>query len=276
MQAVEGDVQSAAKVAAVLSAFTLGQSEMRVGDLAEAVGLSQSAASRLLSSMAAEGLLARSDSGMYRLGPQILVLGGAALNSSQVFRVARQIAQDLASETGLGVNLAVRLGPSIQYLTNFEGQLAPRSYSHLGMLNPLHATGLGKSLLAGLTDDQIKEILDGRLVRYTEHTITNMSDLLKVVAEVRRRGYSKEIEELALSRGCVAAPIRDLTGSVIAAISISGPLSAVALDAREVTLAQMVVEAADHISVGLGYRPAFARADMAASDDLRDDQMVPL
>lgn len=269
-------MQSASKLAAVLRAFTVGQSEMRVGDLAEACGLSQSAASRLLSSMAAEGLLARSDSGMYRLGPQILVLGGAALNSSKVFRAARQIAQDLASETGLGVNLAVRHGSRIQYLANFEGRLAPRSSSHLGMLNPLHATGLGKSLLAGLADDQIKEILDGRLVRYTEHTITSMSDLLKVVAEVRRRGYSKEIEELALSRGCVAAPIRDLTGSVVAAMSMSGPLSAVALAAREGTLAQMVMEAADHVSVGLGYRPAIASADVAASDDLKDGQMVPL
>jgi DNA-binding IclR family transcriptional regulator len=135
-----------------------------------------------------------------------------------------------------------------------DGPRAPRMYTLLGRRNPLHATGMGKVLIAHLTEVAVDELLgDKPLPSYTQRTITDRA-LLKVELEkVRMLGYATEKEELALGRCCVAAPIRDRSGAVVAAISVSGPLSEVNLDERQDHLARIVIEGADHISTRLGY-----------------------
>jgi DNA-binding IclR family transcriptional regulator len=175
-------------------------------------------------------------------------------NNHLVHREARQIAQNLASELGLGANVAVRRDDALFYLLNFEGRHAPRAFVLAGQRNPLHATGLGKSLLTGLTAAQRRELLaEDRLVSYTHRTVTSHALLDAEVDRTVARGYGTEVEELALGRACVAAPIRNGAGSVVAALSVSGPLSAIDLQNREADLASVVIEAADSISIGLGY-----------------------
>jgi DNA-binding IclR family transcriptional regulator len=119
----------------------------------------------------------------------------------------------------------------------------------LGQTNPLHATGLGKCLLLGCDP---REVL-GDLVAFTARTVTSLSALEAELDEARARGYAMEVEELALGRACVAAPIRDRDGAVVAAISVSGSLSALDLGNRRDELAQVVIEAADTVSTALGY-----------------------
>jgi DNA-binding IclR family transcriptional regulator len=191
-------------------------------------------------------------SSLYRLGPALLTLAGVAINQHPVHREARQPAQNLAGSLGLGVNVAVRLGSSLFYLCNFEGRLAPKSFTLMGQRNPLHATGIGKCLLLALTPAQRRDLLPD-LHRYTPRTICDHDDLDAALAEAAHRGYATEVEELALGRSCVAAPILDQSGSIAAALSISGPLSALGLTDGDPELASTVIEVADSISVGLGY-----------------------
>jgi DNA-binding IclR family transcriptional regulator len=255
MAADAGSNQSVERALTVLRVFTTGRAELRVSDVAKLADLGLSTASRLLATLEAAGFVDRDPvSGLYRLGLDMVSLGGAVLNSHPVHREARQTAQNLAAELGLGVNVAVRRDASLFYLLNFEGRQAPRAFVLAGQRNPLHATGLGKSLLTGLSATERRALLpDDRLVSYTPHTVTTHAQLDAEVEKTIARGYGSELEELALGRACVAAPIRDGSGNVVAALSVSGPLSAIDLQRREVELSRVVIEAADSVSIGLGY-----------------------
>jgi DNA-binding IclR family transcriptional regulator len=250
-----GSNQSVERALSVLRVFTTGRAELRVSDVAKLAELGLSTASRLLTTLEAAGFVDRDPvSGLYRLGLDTVSLGGAVLNAHPVHREARQIAQNLAAELGLGVNVAVRRDASLFYLLNFEGRQAPRSFVLSGQRNPLHATGLGKSLLTGLGPAERRALLpDAALAAYTPRTITTHQALDAELERTIARGYGSELEELALGRACVAAPIREAAGDVVAALSVSGPLSAIDLGRREGELSRAVIEAADSISIGLGY-----------------------
>jgi DNA-binding IclR family transcriptional regulator len=247
----ESNNQSVEKAATVLAAFVPGGS-LRVADVAKRAGLSQSTASRMLATLETVGFVERDEVGLYRLGPALITLAGAAVNHHPVHRAARQPAQNLAAALGLGANVAVRRGDSLFYLCNFEGPLAPKSFVLMGQHNPLHATAMGKCLLFGLDAEQRRELLP-ELARFTERTITDHKELDAAVDRARTHGYCTEVEELALGRACIAAPILDHAGQVVAALSLSGPLSALDLAGRESTLADTLVETADAVSVSLGY-----------------------
>ncbi|HVV14688.1 IclR family transcriptional regulator [Amycolatopsis sp.] len=250
-----GGNQSVERASAVLNAFTLGRPALRVSDVAAQVGLGISTTSRLLATLESVDLVRRDPvSQLYELGPAVLTMAGIALNNDPIYRQSRPVAQRLAWELGLGANVSVRRGAELFYLLNVEGQLAQKSFSLMGQRNPLHATGMGKCLLLGLTGPQRAELLGPEpLHGFTSHTITTLEALETDLAESAGRGYAKEVEELALGRACVAAPVRDQTGEVVAAISVSGALSAIALHEREEELGRMIVEAADTVSIGLGY-----------------------
>ncbi|MBM7791055.1 IclR family transcriptional regulator [Tenggerimyces flavus] len=249
--------QSVERGAAVLRAFLeagSGRTELRVSDVARAIGLGQSTTSRLLATLESVEFVERDPvSQLYRLGPALITFGSAALNQHPVHRESRQVAQNLAAELGLGANVAIRRGASLFYLCNFEGRRAPKSFVQAGRKNPLHATGLGKCLLLGSTLDQRKELLGPELPTYTKHTIGDHQKLDTELEAATVRGYATEVEELALGRACVATPIRDASGDVVAAMSVSGPLTALNLEAREGELAATLIEAADSVSIALGY-----------------------
>ncbi|MCF6427483.1 MULTISPECIES: IclR family transcriptional regulator [Amycolatopsis] len=255
MVSESGGNQSVERASAVLNAFTLGRPALRVSDVAAEVGLGISTTSRLLATLESVDLVRRDPvSQLYELGPAVLTMAGIALNNDPIYRQARPVAQRLAWELGLGANVAVRRGAELFYLLNVEGQLAQKSFSLMGQRNPLHATAMGKSLLLGLSPEQRRELLGPEpLHGFTGHTITTFEALDADLARIASRGYSTEIEELALGRACIAAPVRDHTGAVVAAISLSGALSAIALDEREADLGRTIVEAADSVSIGLGY-----------------------
>ncbi len=255
-----GLTQSVERALSILSLFTDERPALRVADASAALGLGQSTTSRLLATLEALGYVVRdSPTGHYRLGAEVIRLGGVALNDNELRRQALGELHEVSSRTGLGANLAVlrQFSPAdwgIFYLAHFDGAKAPRTYTLVGRRNPLHATAMGKVLLAHLPESERSALLDLLpLPAYTPRTITTRSALEAALETVLRRGYAVENEELAFGRACVAAPVRDRTGRVVAAISLSGPLSALQLEAREPELARLVIECADSISGRLGY-----------------------
>lgn len=260
-----GSNQSVERALSVLRVFTGGRAELRVSDVASAAGLTLSTASRQLATLETAGFVDRDPvSGLYRLGLDMVSLGSAVLNSHPVHREARQTAQNLAAEVGLGVNVGVRRGDGLFYLLNFEGKAAPRSFVLSGQRNPLHATGLGKALLSGLGPAERRTLLP-QLQSFTPHTITTHELLDEALERTAALGYATEVQELALGRACVAAPIRGRGGAVVAALSVSGPLSAIDLPSNEARLVRAVIEAADSISIGLGYVGPVHVTDQAAT-----------
>ncbi len=253
-----GGTQAVERALAALLCFTDAEPKLRVSDVARRVGLTQSTVSRLLTTLEALGFVERDvRAGAYQLGPTLVTLAGIALNQSEVRRQAVAELSEIATTLGLAANLAVLREDAIFYLATVEGPRAPKAFTMIGKRNPLHCTGIGKALLAHLPEPDRTAIVE-RLSypRFTPNTIGVPDELLADLDRIVARGYALEREELAFGRACVAAPIRDASGVVLAALSISGPLSALDLDRREAELASYVIEAADRVSHKLGYLTA--------------------
>ncbi|MEV5609506.1 IclR family transcriptional regulator [Streptomyces sp. NPDC052225] len=251
-----GTNQSVERAVSVLRALDSGRAELRVSDVAELTGLGSSTASRLLSTLERLDMVERDPvSNLYRISLGTLSLAATAVNRHPVHRAARTVLQDLAARTGLGANVAVRRGDVLMFLCNFEGARAPKSYTQAGHTAPLHATGIGKCLLSGLAPKERRTLLPEPLDAHTEFTTVSHDLLDEELAEVRRVGYAVEAEERALGRASLAAPVRDASGDVVAAVSLWGPTSVLGTDAGDDArgaLVREVIEAADAVSQALG------------------------
>ncbi|WP_263119558.1 IclR family transcriptional regulator [Cellulomonas sp. RIT-PI-Y] len=244
--------QSIERAALVLQA--LGSAEtgaLRASDIGRAVGLGPSTTSRLLTTLERLDYVRRDPSTQeYRIGTAVLLLASQGLNHNPVHRESRAAAQELAHRTGLTANVAVRDRDHAVYLCHFEGALTRKSHTMVGMAQPLHASALGKVLLLDLSQAERVELL-GDLEQYTERTLTDHDALTADLCTSAARGWCYEDQELALGRFCVAVPIRNAGGSVVAALSISGGLT-VLRDRDLAGIAEDLIEVGDRISVGLG------------------------
>jgi DNA-binding IclR family transcriptional regulator len=249
-----GLTQSVERALALLTCFSDAQPRLRVSDLAKQLQLSQSTVSRLLATMESLGFVEREpQTGLYSLGLELVTLAGVALNQLEVRRQAVAELSAIAAELGLAANLAIFRQDELFYLATAEGPKAPKLFTMIGKRAPLHATGMGKALLAHLPTDLQQGIL-GRIAypRFTRYTAGTADELRPMLDTALERGYAVEREELAYGRACVAAAIRDASGAVVATTSISGPLSAQNQDRREDQLAARVIEMAGNVSHRLG------------------------
>lgn len=225
-----------------------------VSDIATAIGVHKSTAFRLLSALEARELVEQNDArGKYRLSHGILRLASAVPIQYDITRQAQPVCDELAASIGETVNLAVvRSGYSIN-LCQSLGPSAVGSQNWLGELTPLHATASGKVLLAYLDPTQVASVIDGaKLKRLTEHTVVDPIQLRSQLAAIARNGYAYTFEELEDGLNAVSAPIRNHTGSVIAAVSASGPVYRFSRRRMaEVTAA--VIGAATKIGYRMGY-----------------------
>ncbi|TDF95400.1 IclR family transcriptional regulator [Paenibacillus piri] len=247
--------QSVTRALAILSCFSDEQPELRGVDFAKKLNLTQSNVSRLLTTMVTLGYVEKDElTGFYRLGPEIISLGGIALNHYEIRKQALPELHELERKLGLGANLAILNGGQMFYLAHVDSHKSPRMFTMIGRRNPLHCTGIGKVLLAYADPGKAAQILEQEGMKgYTENTITVQDDLLLQLEQIRKRGYAVENEELALGRACIAAPVRGRSGQVIGGISISGPLSEMDLSRRESELSAILIEATDRISMKMGY-----------------------
>lgn len=246
--------QGISRTTSVLEA--LGQSKtggMRASEICRAVGLGASTVARLLTSLEEFDFVTKdSETQLYSIGPAIYRLSSQGLNQNPVHRESRIVAESLAQQTGLSVNVAILRNRRAMYLCHFEGNLAPKEHTMVGMTQPLHASAMGKCLLLDMSEQELKDLLgDGPLDSYTTNTITEIGSLKADLSASISRGYCIENQELALGRFCIACPIRGADGLVVASMSISGRLSI--LRERDLDdLAEQLIEYADRVSVGLG------------------------
>jgi len=247
--------QSVTRALEILYCFSAEQPQLRVVDFAQKLSLTQSNVSRLVTTMVAMGYVEKDEvSGFYRLGLGILALAGIALNNYEIRAQALPELYELESKLELGANLAILRNEKMFYLAHVDSRKDPRMFTLIGHQQPLYCTGIGKVLLAHVPDEDAGKIISRIPYRpYTTMTITNVEDLERELDIIRKRGYSTEVEELRLGRGCLAAPIRDRSSRVVAGISVSGPLSDLRLSTRESELSQIVMDVATRISMKMGY-----------------------
>ncbi|MCL6598692.1 MAG: IclR family transcriptional regulator [Alicyclobacillus macrosporangiidus] len=232
-----------------------------ITELANRVGMYKSTVHRLLSTMMRRGYIEQDPkTGRYKLGYTVLDLGMKLLSSIDLRREALPYLQELAHLSNEVVHLALLDRGEVVYIDKVESANTIRMHSRVGTRVPVHATGLGKAILAFLPRREAQAIIDRYgLPKLTEHTITNRDAFLQSLQETRRTGYAFDIEEHQAGVCCVAAPVFEHSGRVVAACSVSGPSIRMGPD-RLRELVPLVKEAGLRISERLGYADGAARA----------------
>jgi len=219
-----------------------------------ATGLAKATTHRILSTLVLRQFVTVDRDGSYLPGPKILSLAGRALQRIDISAIAKPFVDTLVHRSHCTVHLGVVNGDEIVYLIRADSDKPYVMPSRVGLAVPMHSTGIGKVVLSTYTDDELERFVArvGLLSR-TGHTITTLEGLRAEVAVVRRLGYAVDREENVSGLGCVAAPVRDLTGTVKYGVSISTLLLEHTLEQIE-AMAPLAIETADQISAALGHR----------------------
>jgi IclR family acetate operon transcriptional repressor len=160
----------------------------------------------------------------------------------------------LVEQCGETVNLGVIDQGEVVFISQVESQEVMRMIVRLGSRSPIHASGVGKALLANMPEQRVASILQHRgLARFTDYTIDNPAALRAELEQVRQQGYALDDEEHAVGLRCVAAPIFDENGQALAAISLSGPKARI-VDSRLSELGNAIRQTAVEITQVLGGR----------------------
>jgi DNA-binding IclR family transcriptional regulator len=256
-------LSSVANAIRLTKTFSEHEYEMGISALAQRLGLAKSTVHRLATTLVEYDILEQNrETGKYRLGLALFELGTLVRRKMNVMNEAQGEIHALAEASGETVQLAILDHLSVLYIRIRESNQAVRMSSGLGSRAPAHCTSVGKVLLAHQPQEVVRQVIDGGLKRYTENTITSPDALAEELAAIRARGYAIDDEEIEVGLRCVAAPIRDHTGQVTAAISVAAPVQRMSKKTLQTT-APSVMAAADLISRRLGYLPTLAGAHMA-------------
>ena len=171
----------------------------------------------------------------------------------EVSNEARPYLYALRETINESVHLAILDGAEIMYVYHLESTHALRARSDLGVRKPAHSTAEGQAILAFQPQEVVDRVIAGGLAAHTPKTITSPDRFLKALAAVRQRGCAIEDEESEIGMVCVAAPIRDDTGAVVAAVGIAGPVTRLSKKAVAGVIPH-VIATADQVSARLGYR----------------------
>jgi IclR family pca regulon transcriptional regulator len=262
MTTAAGFSQSLERGLLILAAFSESRPVLGIADLARAVDLNKSTTYRYVATLAKLDYLQQDpETKKYSLGPRVVDLGFAAINSMEITRVAAARLQTLADETGHTVSMAVLDGTDIVYVDRRRsargGQLTMDLNLHVGSRLPAYCTSMGKVLLAYRDPATLRGLLDRTdLARRAPKTITAREQLTFALGRIRETGLAVSDEELAPGLRSLAVPVRSRSGEVVAAINISVymSMSNATLESLVARLEPSLRCAATEISAKLGYR----------------------
>jgi DNA-binding IclR family transcriptional regulator len=249
------EIRSVERAFGLLELLAHSDTPIGVCELADATQLPQATVHRLLATLAKLGYVSQ-DRGTrrYTLGLRTLSLHGSVLRNMHLGIQAMPVMKALMARVEETVHLAVLSEGEVLYIDRVEGLYTPPSmYTYIGKRAPAHCTALGKALLAHLSCEIVTDVLARRGMRQmTAKTLVTPQAFEQELERTRQRGFAVDDEEIEDGIRCIAAPIRDYTDAVCAAVSISGPKTRGRAD-RESELSKAVIWAASLISTKLGY-----------------------
>ena len=250
-----GQIRSVAKALTILNFVASNGREMSLAEICRESGLAKGTAHGLLVTLKDFHYVEQeSFGGKYRLGIRLFEMGNIVANSWDVRRIAAPHIERLVDELEETVHLAVLNEDRVLYIDKRESRRSIRIVSQVGMRLPAHCSGVGKALLAYLPPAQLQRLVASQgLPSFTSNTITDLRRLEEELELIRERGYAVDNEEIMEGLRCVAAPIRNNSGVVCAAISVSGPVARLAGD-RFGQVVEMVTGTALEISASLGFQ----------------------
>ncbi|MFC6882482.1 MULTISPECIES: IclR family transcriptional regulator [Actinomadura] len=249
-----GPVQSIERAAAILRLLAASPGRLGAGEIAGSLGLARGTAHGILRTLELVGFVERDEAtGKYQLGAALLHLGTSYLDVNELRSRAINWADALASRSGEAVRIGTLLDGRVLVVHHVFRPDDSLQAMDVGTLLPLHATALGKVLLAH-DAHAAASVRDAVLEPYCRRTVTDHKELGRALARVRDNGWASEVEELSIGEAAVAAPIRGHGGLVVGAIGVSGAVERVC-DARRVPVPALVAyvrDAARAVSRDLG------------------------
>ncbi|WP_462410407.1 IclR family transcriptional regulator [Neobacillus sp. Marseille-QA0830] len=223
------NVQSLERALTILNKLAEYPDGLQIARLSEQVGLTKSTIHRLLATLSSMNYVAKdSETDKYKLGLQVLYLSRNLLNNNNIIAIAKPFLEQLCQEVNETIHLCIEDQGQVIYIDKIESNQPVRMYSYIGSRAPMYCTGVGKILLSGMNPIQLDQVIANMNFQpKTPTTITSKEELLKEIELVKEQGYALDDGENEVVLRCIASPIYDHKGNIIASFSLSGPTNRV-------------------------------------------------
>ncbi|MEH7482179.1 IclR family transcriptional regulator [Neobacillus drentensis] len=249
------NVQSLERALTILNKLSEYPDGIQITRLSEQVGLTKSTIHRLLATLSSMNYVVKDEeTDKYKLGLQVLFLSRNLLNNSDIVTVSKPFLEKLSQEVNETVHLCIEDRGEVVYIDKIESTQTIRMYSRIGSRAPMYCTGVGKILLSDKNQDEFNELISNiNFIPKTPSTITSKEEFIEEIEKVKSQGYALDNAENEVVLRCIAAPIFDHKGKIIASFSISGPSNRVTMDLINDTLIEKMKQYSIAISRNLGY-----------------------
>jgi IclR family KDG regulon transcriptional repressor len=247
-------IQAVDRALRILDLFDEYENEIKITDISERMGLHKSTVHSLLKTLQMHGYIDQNpENGKYKLGMKLFERGNFVIHGLDIRKVAKTHLVDLSMKTGQTTNLVILDGREGVYIDKVEGSQATILYSRIGRRIPVHCSAVGKVLVAFKNRVELEKLLQGHIYKaHTPKTITNERDFLVELEQVSTRGYAIDNQENEAGVRCIAVPIHDHTGQVVAAVSMSTLVTQIN-DEELARFTEMLKKEANEMSQKMGY-----------------------
>ena len=249
----EKQINAVGRTLAILEALSKEEA-INLEHLSKATGLPKATLLRFLSTLVNLGYVFRDDGDNYHLTLKMFSIGSRSLNHINLVDTARPFTKMLSKELGETVHMGILEEDKAVYILKDESNYTIRMYSRVGKAIPLYCTAIGKIFLSEMSQEDLNSYLETHPLKpFTPKSIRSIKALKENLELVKKRGWSIDDEEHEENIMCIGAPIKDYTGTVVAAISVSFPLFRFNKENFE-TITEKISNTAKEISKILGYQ----------------------
>jgi IclR family transcriptional regulator, KDG regulon repressor len=238
----------------ILQLFSPQKPEWGISEISKELNLYKSCIHNTLYTLLNRGFVVQNPSNdKYRLSIKFFELGSIVFGDIDLRKIAHPYLEEISREFNETVHMGILSDGEVISVEQEKSNQSLQNQIFIGKRAPLHCTGVGKAILAFLSQEEIEKIIqDKGLKGFTENTIVDFNRLQDELAEIRKKGYAIDNMEHELGVRCIAAPIRDYQGKVIASLSVSGPAFRIK-DERIPLIKDKVIKCCNKISQKMGY-----------------------
>lgn len=253
------NVQSIERALTILNTLSEHPDGIQITRLSERVGLNKSTTHRLLATMLNMKYVVKDkENDKYKLGLQIVYLSRNILSNMNITKIAKPFLETLVKDVNETIHLCIEDNGEVMYIDKIESNQTIRMFSRIGSRAQMYCTAVGKILLSGMPQAKFENLVSNmEFVPRTTATITSKEELIEEIEKIKQLKYALDNVEYQEGVRCIAAPIFDFHGNIIASFSISGPSTRVTMDVVNTVLIDKIKSTSKEISLNLGYIDAF-------------------
>ena len=239
----------------IIEYFAINNCPIGISDISNALNINKNAVSRVLEALIEKNWIYACEENQkkYKLTLRPFSLLSNNVRSSRFVRIATPLLENLNNELGDAVYLGVKNGKNVLYLLHFDSKKEVRINGRLGGEYPLNCSAPGKVLLSYSKSDEIKTYFNDSISKMTENTIVDYSHFISEAINIRQRGYAVDNEEFAKGIICIASPVFDFDGRIVACVGLSTLTLYDSIDSLTDRKLELLKGVADEISKKLGY-----------------------